>query len=196
LRDALLEADSKHRLAREHGTLQSSNSLSSGSSRCRASSVKRRGERPDQTRIVAGGSSKEQPRDSRNGAIRLAPVIAGSVVGVLFAFRALALWESGSRDRIPTGGLVYLGSVFLIGGLLQLHPRLWRRSRDANIRAWRRSWGRPLDRDSGKGRIVFAIQEWLVAREERERDIPSYRYRAAMIGIAAGATIIISALLR
>ena len=142
-------------------------------------------------------SSQEHREHGRNWAIRLAPFVAGSVAGVLFGFRALSIWESGGpHNRVPTGGLVYLGSIFLLGGLMQLHPGLWRGSHDANIKLLRTSWGRGLGRDSRRGRVVLPLQGWLVRREEQERDLPGRRYRAATVGITAGATVILTALLR
>ena len=123
-------------------------------------------------------------------------MIAGSVVGVLIGFRALGLWESGPHQRVPTGGLVYLGSILIVVGLAQLNSRLWRGGRNANIKVWESIFGRAADNDSPTSHIRSEVQQRLVAREERERDMPSYRYRAGTAAIAAGMTIVCSALLR
>lgn len=116
--------------------------------------------------------------------------------GVLIGFRALGLWEPGPHERVPTGGLVYLGSILVVVGLVQLNTRVWRGGRNANIRVWESIFGRPADPDSPRGQIRSEVQQRLVAREERERDRPSYRYRAGAAAIAAGMTIVCSALLR
>jgi hypothetical protein len=131
----------------------------------------------------------------RSRATRLAPVSGGVVIGVLFGVRGISIWESG-HSHVPTEALIYMGSITLVGGLVQLHPGLWRQSRDANVRALRKGWGSPPRRDSQRGRLVLAVRDRLIAREEQARDTPSYRHRMGVSGIGAGATTIIVALLR
>jgi len=148
--------------------------------------------------LDADGPSPADLRRWRGELARLVPILAGVVAGVLFGFRALGLWEDNGHQRVPIGGLIYLGSLFVVAGLLQLHPRLWRWAHDLNIKAWSQSFGRPPAESSAatwRG-LLGGVQKRLVSREERERDSPWQRYRIGAIGIAAGATIIVSALLR
>jgi len=149
--------------------------------------------------MVAGAPADEPSRTRRSRAVRLAPFALGSVAGVVLGFRMLSFWESGSHERVPTGGLVYLGAVIVTGGLLGFHPDASRFRGDDVVKPWRWSWGHRPGGDSDRGSTVFAVRDWLVAREERQRELldrPAYRYRTAMTLVSAGATVIVCALLR
>jgi hypothetical protein len=150
------------------------------------------------TDMQSANSPAKRSRTWRGRAARGAAVLSGGIVGVLFAFRALGIWEGGAHPRVPTAGLVYLGSIFLVGGLIQLHPRVWRWSRECNVQAIGRTFGRSPAQNAAPAwrEVVSGLQERLVSREERLRDAPRYRHRAGMIGVAAGATIIVFALVR
>ena len=141
--------------------------------------------------------TQARPRASRTGlrgwAIRLAPVAAGVAIGVVVGMRALSLWGSG-HARVPAEGLIFMGSILVVGGLAQLHPGLWRRGHEANMDVLSRlPVGRP---GTPVGRVLRSTRDGLIAREERESRTPAIRHRIATGVIVAGITVICSALLR
>ncbi len=127
-----------------------------------------------------------------------APIVAGVIAGAFFGLRALLMWtRGGPAERVPTAGLLYLGSFLLVGGLLFLHRGVWRWMHDGNIRAMR-----TLSARSGRGPTrrwspaVRGLQGWMVAREEGERDSRERRIAAAITLLVAGAVVVGYALLR
>ena len=149
--------------------------------------------------LASDRQSTQTKSRARRIAILVAPIAAGVIAGGLFGLRLLGLWTRGPREQeVPTAGLLYLGAFFLIAGLVYLYPGVWRGMHDGNVRAMRSWFGsrQPAEPATGWRRSVRIVEDWFVAREERERDSQGRQRRVALTGIVAGATIITYALVR
>lgn len=96
-----------------------------------------------------------------------APIVAGVIAGALFGLRALELWTHRPRsEQVPTAGLLYLGSLFLCGGLLLLNGRLWRSMHSGTFLSRRDLFGGPsTGRSSPWLEVLRGVQAgWLTAR--------------------------------
>jgi hypothetical protein len=144
------------------------------------------------------GEDTSERSPSRQRLAVAAPIVAGVIAGALFGLRALDLWtRRPSSQQVPTAGLLYLGSLFLLGGLLSLNRSVWLWMHNGNVKAFKNLFGAPPagDRRSPWLGALRGAQSWLVTREERERDSPQRQRTTAVLAIVAGAMIVGYALL-
>ncbi len=123
----------------------------------------------------------------------VAAAVAGAAAG---AIAGIAI-SSGSRQSpatVPPAGLLYIGSILLIGGLVQLAPSLWRCLNDHAVRL-HRGLERRSRRPTGPSpaSFVFAL---LADRSERWRDSTPLRLSSCFGAIALGTAMIVCGLLR
>ena len=140
------------------------------------------------------GEARSAARSRAMRRLRLAaPIVAGAIAGAFFGLRALSLWTRGGHtQQVPTAGLLYLGSFFVLGGLLLLNRGVWRRMHDGNIAAMRSLSPKQRRAPSGGwGSALRSVQGWMVAREERERDASERRQARAITLLVAGAIVIL-----
>jgi hypothetical protein len=139
-------------------------------------------------------------RESRRRLRLLLVVIAGTAVGVLTALRFI---DGTGREQIPTGGLVYLGVFFTVGGLLYLVPRFWQWQAGSSTWSGKTAFGTMPPRETLPSwrRVLWDLQDVLVARDQRRtearrRDPRPHQLRASAITLSTGITILVYAALR
>jgi hypothetical protein len=140
----------------------------------------------------------EGGRASRRRLILIA--VTAIVLGVLVALRLLHTWRSGGR--VPKPALLYFGVTCLAGGLLQLSPPVWRWMHRGST--WSRKrviFGKlpPRDELPGWRRALQDLEDWLIEREHRRREMKlrdprRYQLRDSAVAISAGLTILVYAL--
>jgi hypothetical protein len=104
---------------------------------------------------------------------------------------------------VPTQGLIFLGGFFLVAGMIQLTPGIWRRQAESSVWAGKTTFGKMPARDALPAwrRVLSDLQAWLVARDERrrnamQRDAEIFKLRYGLVPVVARATILIYAALR
>ena len=122
---------------------------------------------------------------------RLLAIAGGVALGSL-----LGAVVSTATGRVPAEGLIGIGAFFVTAGLVISRPALWRRMHDGNVRWLRESRLGRARPDSTLGAAASLLREQRVERHERWRDSVTGRLFSASDAVAAGATMILIALLR
>jgi hypothetical protein len=96
--------------------------------------------------------------DSRR--LRRVAALLGVGSGVLAGLRLLDTWGHGDQP-MPTQGLIFLGGFFLVAGIIQLTPELWRRQAESSVWAGKTTFGKMPPRDALPGwrRALWDVQE-------------------------------------
>jgi hypothetical protein len=134
--------------------------------------------------------------------LRWVAALLGVGFGVLAGLRLLDTWQHAGQP-IPTEALIFLGGFFLVAGIIQLTPEIWRRRSESAIWGGKTTFGKMPSRDALPGwrRGLWDLQEWVIARDQRRRQVmrrgPAiFRLRYGLTPVVAGATILIYAALR
>jgi hypothetical protein len=150
--------------------------------------------------LVESHKDAVEPRQSRRRLRLLLVVLAGIVVGVLIALRFA---DGASRERIPSGGLIYFGVFFTVGGVLYLVPRFWRWQAGRSTWSGKTVFGTMASREALPPwwRVLCDLQDALIARDQRRneamrRDPRPSQLRASAMTLSIGVTILLYAALR
>jgi len=127
-------------------------------------------------------------------------VICGVVVGALTALLRVI---DGDYHGLSTGGLVFIGAFFTVGGFVYAIPRVWQRQIGHTTWTGKTVFGemRPREELPAWRRLLWDLQGWLIERDRRQveaerRDPRPYQLRFCAIVISTGLTLLVYAALR
>jgi hypothetical protein len=149
------------------------------------------------------GVAPDERRERSSTARLLVAVVAAVIAGVGIAIGFADRWNAGPvSQRIPTGGLVFFGVFFVVGGLLYLIPQVFRLTTERPTWPTKPLFGsRPGNSAREWQRKLGELQDLLVSRDSRRREQirrnpRPYQLRNAAVTMSVGVTLLAYAALR